>query len=274
MQQKSFFLLIAIVVSICTQAKEVDTTFFQQKESMLLELHARISKASGNNKQVLEKTFQDSLLHVVQYPGATDFRFDSAKVFGRIISSDEKLIIYSWNIPQQGGFHNYYCILQYYIKKEKRYNTVVLNEKIGFLSQNAQGFASADNWPGSLYYQAIPSDFKGGTDYTLFGFDFNNLVSNRKIIERIRFDEAGNVSFVSNGFVYEGKPVNRVVFEYNERVQMRLDLNPVNGMIVFDHLSPMKPSLQGQYQFYGPDLSYDGFVLEDGVWVHHTNIEL
>ena len=35
-------------------------------------------------------------------------------------------------------------------------------------------------------------------------------------------------------------------------------------MIVFDHLSPSKPSYEGKYQYYGPDFSYDGLIFEKG----------
>jgi hypothetical protein len=71
-----------------------------------------------------------------------------------------------------------------------------------------------------------------------------------------------------------GKPLNRIIFEFNERVQVTLEYNEVMKMIVFDHLSPSRPSLEGQYQFYGPDFSYDGLLFEDGIWKHYSDIQI
>jgi hypothetical protein len=55
---------------------------------------------------------------------------------------------------------------------------------------------------------------------------------------------------------------------------MSLRYDPQKKMIVFDHLSPTKPSLEGQYEFYGPDFTYDGLKFEKGVWEHYQNIEI
>lgn len=271
--QKSIYLFFALsLVAFSLEGKEIDTTFFRAQERMLIEQHSKIAKAKGNVKKELELSFRDSVLKVIQYDEATNFEFDSVKIFGRIVSSDDKLIVYTWNIPQAGGFHNYYCIIQYYQKKLKKHTAVVLNEQAGFLNKNQQGIASPNNWPGALYYEIIPSKYKGVTTYTLFGFDFNSIVSNRKVIEVLSFDDSGNLQFKPQAFIYEGKKLNRIVFEYNEQVQMSLNYQHETQTIIFDHLSPMKPSLQDQYQFYGPDLSYDGFVFEDGIWVHQSDI--
>jgi len=45
-------------------------------------------------------------------------------------------------------------------------------------------------------------------------------------------------------------------------------------MIVFDHLSPSKPSLVGVYEFYGPDFSYDGYKFEKGMLELYPDIDI
>lgn len=47
-----------------------------------------------------------------------------------------------------------------------------------------------------------------------------------------------------------------------------------DGMIIFDHLSPASKAMEGQYQYYGPDFTYDGFVFEDGKWNLYSNLDL
>jgi hypothetical protein len=272
MLKKLIVLSSLVWFALDANADAPDTAFLREKEAILLEQHNKMMQSTGSEKKTLELAFRDSLIRLFDHPEAPSYPFDSLKVIGRVKSDDNKLLVYTWNIPQPGGFHNYYCILQYYLKKEKKYTLIVLNEQPGFLNKYQQQMATAANWPGALYYKVVSTKYKGQTYYSILGFDFNNLVSNRKIIEVLTFDDQGEPQFVPNAFIYDGKPQNRIVFEYNERVQMTLDYDEKNKMIVFDHLAPFKPSLQNQYQFYGPDLSYDAFIFKDGKWVHQKDI--
>ena len=45
-------------------------------------------------------------------------------------------------------------------------------------------------------------------------------------------------------------------------------------MIMFDHLSPSRPSYTGNYEYYGPDFSYDGFRFEKDAWVLTEQIDM
>jgi hypothetical protein len=45
-------------------------------------------------------------------------------------------------------------------------------------------------------------------------------------------------------------------------------------MIVFDHLIPMNSSLNGQYQYYVPEVNIvDGFIFKDGKWLFKPDID-
>jgi hypothetical protein len=260
---------------ICTlnsNAKDIDSLFFRRKQSMLVEQYAQINSPENSKNKEAEIAFRDSFKKVLSYPDAPFFQFDSLQKIGRIISEDEKLIIYSWNIPQPGAFNNYYCILLYYNKPNKKYDVFVLEEKPGLFNKTPQAPVSISNWGGSLYYQIITTKYKGQTLYTLLGFDFNNLLSNRKVIEMLDFDEFSTPIFRQFSFLYNGQKQNRIIFEYAERAQMTVRYNTQRKMIVFDHLSPFKPSLEGQFQFYGPDLSFDGLIFEDGIWLYKSDI--
>ena len=46
------------------------------------------------------------------------------------------------------------------------------------------------------------------------------------------------------------------------------------GRIVYDHLAPENPSLQGQYAFYGPTLSYDGIEWRKGRWQFVSDVSV
>lgn len=263
-------LICAIPVGI---AQKTDTTFFRQQEEMLIELYNKISSAQGTEKQKAELAFQETMLNVLKNKDSFHFKFDSLKRIGRITSDDKKLVLFTWNIPH-GMFHNYYGIIQYYSKKEKKLYVYPFKEEPGKLKKFPQSQADISGWPGALYYKIVTTKHKGLVYYTLLGFNFNDLLSNYKLIEVMAFDEHSYPYFPQRMFMYKGKVQNRIILEYAEQANVTVDYNENMKMVVFDHLSPARPSLQGKYQFYGPDFSYDGFLFEDGIWLHKSDIDI
>lgn len=273
--RKSFIVVFVSVFIPLTflHAQKIDTAFFRQKEAGLTELYQRIFETENTKtRNSYERDFLDSFKEILKLDNAFYFPFDSLKNIGRIQSDDDKLVVYTWNIPQKGGFHNYYCLLHYCIKKSKEYKIVSLNESASFYNVNRQDFADKNRWPGALYYEVITQKYKGEISYTLLGFNFNDLFTNLKLIELITFDENNDPVFPGQRFLYEGKYLNRIVFEYAERAQMTLNYNATTKKIIADHLSPIRESLEGQHQFYGPDFSYDSFEFTDGIWKYKSDI--
>ena len=43
---------------------------------------------------------------------------------------------------------------------------------------------------------------------------------------------------------------------------------------VFDHLAPSKPIYQNQFEYYGPDFSYDALEYRKGKWVLVENVDV
>jgi hypothetical protein len=254
--------------------QEIDSAFYRQKEDMLLLLHSKITESSLKNKLKAEENFRDSLVEILQHPESFYYTFPGLTNIGRISSDDGLLNIFSWNIPQTGGFNTYYAILQYAHKRSKKVYVYPLRETHNTLSKSTQDISFPEAWVGSLYYEIVTTKYKGQVFYTLLGFHFNNILSNIKVIDILTFNENNEPVFPQKKFNYEGKPCNRIVFEYNERAQMTLEYNISMEKVVFDHLSPSRPSLQGEYQFYGPDFSYDALFFEDGIWMHQTDVQI
>lgn len=263
-----------MIISGSIFAQKIDSVYFRQKEDMLYHLHDTIEQLSPPEKLKAEYAFRDSLSIILKNPQSVNYTFPNLKFVGRIASDDKNLNVFTWNIPQPGGFNNYYCILQYLPKKSKEIYVYVLKENPAILNKNQQARGDIKNWPGGLYYEVITQKYKGQTYYTLLGFHFNNILSNFKTIEVLTFNDQNIPFFPQGKFLYMGKSLNRIVFEFNERVQMTLKYNKAMKMIVFDHLSPSRPSLEGQYQFYGPDFSYDGLIFEDGIWKYQSDIQI
>ncbi len=131
------------------------------------------------------------------------------------------------------------------------------------------------NWPGALYYELIPFENArhGRTEYILLGWDGNDKMSNKKLIDVLSFGRNDEVRFGSNVFTGEGKTKTRVLFEYTAKATMSLKYQEDKDRIVFDHLSPKQSNLEGMYEYYGPDLSFDAYQHEDGAWHFERDVE-
>ena len=210
--------------------------------------------------------FFHQFLQVLQQSGTYDYPFDKLKHIGKIYSPDHHIRVYTWNIPVGMDGDLYFGCIQYYAKNDKVYRIVPLH------SNGTDQTVDSLKWHGALYYEIVESKHAGQKYYTLLGFDFNTAFSNKKVIDIIAIDPFGELYFPKDLFFYNNKPMDRIVFEYNEQARMILRYDKSLKMIVFDHLAPDKPSQEGNYQFYGPDMTSDGLKFEKGVWVQYKNV--
>jgi hypothetical protein len=132
----------------------------------------------------------------------------------------------------------------------------------------------ATDWPGCLYYDMILQEIADTTYYFLLGADFNDLLTNKKLIDVLYFRPDEQPVFGAPLFYRENKVHHRILFEYAEQAVMTLRYDPPTGMIIFDHLSPSRPQYTGNSQFYGPDFSYDGFAFDGSRWVFKADLDL
>jgi hypothetical protein len=249
---------------------------FGQNQNDLLKAESEVNDALKAIMEVspLKREFQaatlfDNIYNMLELEGSYNYSFDSIKKMGKIYSPDHKLRIYSWNIPVGVDRNLYYVIFQYYSKRDKKYYL-----KSAQNTDNFNGRISLTNWPGALYYETVETKHAGQEYYTLLGFDMGNILTNKKVIDIVSIDDFDSLYFCHSLIKYNDKMVDRVVFEFNEKVTMTLKYNPTVNMIVFDHLSPEKPSLEGNYAYYGPDFSYDGLKFEKGIWIHYKNLNI
>lgn len=221
---------------------------------------------------------------VLQDPNSFDFKFDSLKSYmGILTSPDNQFKIINWDLAKDDKTFEYYGFIQ---------SKFIQKKKIGFLKTqetvNVQLYplidksaeiknpenAITDNkkWFGMLYYKIILKKTKSNTYYTLLGYDLNDAFSKKKIIDVLTFDANGTPKFGADIFVMGKKYPKRIIFEYAYNCSMSLRYNSQKDSIVFDHLSPPEPQLEGQFQYYCTDMSYDGFGFKRGKWNYGEDV--
>ena len=247
-----------------------------QEEIKLRKLYDSI--ANSNDDQ-LKKTLNDHIRQewqsLLKHPKTFDYPFDSLDKAGIIKSPDKQLKLYNWNLPYESGEHDYFCFIQYKPKKKQEQPVLIeLKDKSATIKNPEQKILQGSEWYGALYYKIIPIKTRfNDTYYTLLGYDPNDFLTNKKIVDVLHFDKNKPI-FGASIFRNQRQISNRIIFEYGEFVSMMLKYDEDKEMIVYDHLSPSKPMYEGQREFYGPDFSYDGLKYENGVWITYFDLDL
>lgn len=256
-------------------------------EDSLSKLSSLIWKQKTDSARILAnniffKTFQS----VLESGSSTNIPLDSIKGITRVASDDGKFRIFTWNVPLAAGTNKYFGFIQ-----RMNDSTVVIplqsaeNDPVGFETKQL----SPQMWYGAIYYKLIQVEISGQIVYTLLGWDGYTSNSNRKLIDIVSIDKAGNIIFGMPVFKTDQGIKTRVVKEYAEKANMllRYDYQAINvkkrnkikkeeaWLIVMDRLVPMDPSLKGISKFYvSSGDTYDGYIFRNGYWVLVEDIEV
>jgi hypothetical protein len=191
--------------------------------------------------------------------------FDTLSFLGQLTSEDEKLRLITFNYPLTDGTYKYHCILLHRLN-ESNINVVRLKDQQTDWDRLSFQTLNPDEWYGALYYKILVNRYKKNTYYTLIGWDGNNSRSNRKVVDVL--DLSGTQPrFGAPIFEKDGQSQHRLIFEYANDANMALNFQEDEKLIVMDHLAPEHPRLKGQFQFYGPEFSYDAIKFKKGKWI-------
>ena len=106
----------------------------------------------------------------------------------------------------------------------------------------------------------------------MLGLDFNNSRSNIKSVEVLTIHR-NKPRFEQEMFFNGNDRVDRLVLEYSKQVAITVRYEPSIDLITFDHLVPFHPIYVNNFEFYGPDGSFDGLKFEDGTWILQNDID-
>jgi hypothetical protein len=268
----SFLILTALLLKVQAQTmSDKDLAFFKKYEDSLKKMQKAVFfsredsvkfKANEHFTQVMEEVLLNQL--------SFEFPFDSLTAIGRLTSPDGKFRIINWNIAKNDGSCYYFGFIQSLDPKTKKFELYPLIDKSN-LAKSPEAYVSDNNkWFGMLYYRIIPC----GEYYTLLAWDGNDKVTSRKFIDILSFKPDGTPQFGKDVFKMPKKNPKRIMFEYSAEIVMSLKYHEDKNMIVFDHLAPKDPIMEGQYQFYGPDFSFDGFKFSKGKWKYEEDVDI
>ena len=260
------YLTILLFSTILLAAKgQVDTAMVNAEVRLAVLLNDLRSVKSFQEKEAANIKFKSELEKTIQLKGAMIYPFSKLSTLGSVYSPDYTLRLFNWNIEQADGSQVYYCLVLHYDDRKKEFNVSELIDNSFMLPPRPEDVLEKDNWYGALYYKIIPFEKGSRTMYALLGWDGYNPGTNRKLIDVMYF--AGKSPRLGSPVFRVGKEsFKRIFYEHSEKCSMSLKYDDKNERILFDHLSPESPNLEGFYAYYVPDMSYDAFKLKKGRW--------
>ena len=269
MKPQIIIFIFIFLVAGSTKAQNI-TLLAQHEDSLEVLLNKTVQAITDEEKLNSNEHFKDFLKKTIYKSGAFAYPFEKLRMC-KLKSPDESFRLFNWNIPMKDGSHKYFAYLLFPGDKKTLPRIVELTELSDKGSDLTMKTLGKTNWMGALYYDIIPFKKRNKRNYILLGWDGNSDVTNKKIIEVMSVN-GSKLKFGLPVFKGDKKALRRVVFEYGKDWSMSVRYDEREKRIVFDHLSPLNPSMKGNLAFYGPDLTFDSYNLKKGNWILHKNI--
>ncbi|NUM51222.1 MAG: hypothetical protein HUU48_08910 [Flavobacteriales bacterium] len=229
--------------------------------------HQILKEGTDYEKDSLNAVFKNSLRSSLVNAIFFSYPFDELKTIARFTSADKQVRIFNWHIPYSDGTFSYHAFVVKKNNAENKVNVFELTDNKANLKNIENSTFKNTHWFGAHYYNLIEVKNGKQTYFTLLGWDGNNLLTNRKIIDVLYFNSNNELLLGASIFKSKQKPQKRYLFEYADEANFTLNYNEKEKCIIFDHLSPISSSLKDVKAYHVPDGSFDAFKLEKGKWI-------
>jgi len=217
--------------------------------------------------------FIKTLVSALKLPNSFEYPFDSVTSISILRSQDKIFRIFTWHLRTDDGLYRYYGAIQK--NNKEKLELYALFDNGAFIPNPEDTIVDKNGWFGAHYYSIVETKKSPkNKSYVLLGWKGNDPKITMKVIDVLTFDEQGAPQFGQPIFKVGKTTKTRVIFQHSSNVSMILRYLPNKKWIVFDHLAAPGANQIGQWEFYGPDLSYDGFAFKKKKWVLMENIEL
>lgn len=239
----------------------------------------RLASSTDAVQDSLNLAIKDDLRNLLGGDQALTAAFEDLRMT-HVDAPDGAFRLFTWNLPRSDGHHHFEG---YLVVRTPQGRTIVdLKDQTAKITAPEVPELGPDRWYGALYYEVIPVKRGGRTYYTLLGWKGYSKAETRKVIEILSFKgdkpRFGAPLFgKGRGEGQEPKraiQARRKVFGFGAMQSMTLRYDPGLEAIILDHLSPSRPDLAGNWAFYGPDMTHDGYFWHKGEWWFGPEIDL
>lgn len=268
---RTFPILVLLLLSLHTLGQDHDYLELHKAETQMELLFTELYSDTLSDLEQVLKEINFLVPEALSMPGAMDYPWDRLSRIGVKYSEDKEIRIFSWHVMDDPNSYRYFSYIQLRLKKEKM-ALFALQDNFKPQAGVYRANQTLDDWYGKLYYSIVTKKVKRKTYYTLLGLDFNNALSNIKSVEVLTI-QRNRPKFEKEMFFNGSEYVDRVVLEYSNQVAISARYEPKIDMITYDHLVPLHPIYENNFEFYGPDGSFDGLKFDKGTWILQNDID-
>ena len=224
-------------------------------------------KALGNApndayQDSLNKVIKSDLRTLLDVDNGLGIPFDSIPIT-RVDATDGAFRLCTWNLPRADGSQQYEGFLV--VRTDRGRSLFELRDMTPKIPSPEVPELGPERWYGALYYDVIPVKKGNNTFYTLLGWKGYSKSETQKVIEILSFKN-GKPRFGAPLFGKGKLKVMRKVFGFSAQATMTLRYDKTMEGILLDHLSPSRADMEGQREFYGPDMTQDAYFWHKGEW--------
>jgi len=259
------FILLSIILAFALKPV-AQIAVHEQEPDLRILLDSLRAARTDEAKASWNDQFRTLLKTTLENPDAFTYPFQQLQTLGKIDSPDGKVRIFTWNVEQadQSQYYSGFVLRKEDNKPGHKVFELVDNGDMSM--SKTDEVLESDNWYGALYYKIIPVEKSNKTYYTVLAWDGHSTMTNIKLIDVLYF--SGNSMKLGYPLFKSGTVTKRrVYFEHSEKSVMSLRWDEDQKRIMFDHLSPETPALEGFYEYYVPDMSLDAYEFQGNKWV-------
>lgn len=273
----AFLFLLAFAPAGFSQfISAADKKALSAKEDTLKEYgRYMITDSLTEDRMISDSIFTRTLVRALKIKNSFFYPFDSVFGISKLYAPDSSFRIFTWNLQ----FDDYYGRQKGAIQirtKDGSMKLFPLRDVSEFTANPEDSVRTTSNWIGATYYNIVKTQFNGKKYYTLFGFDHNSAMSNKKWIEVMYFNDKNEPVFGGPFFNYSQdsipqKPKYRLTMEFKRDTRVLANYIPDLNIILVDHLVLE----DGQPDFpmnYVPDGDNEGYKWESGKWMHINKV--
>ncbi|MCB0706589.1 MAG: hypothetical protein KDC34_14845 [Saprospiraceae bacterium] len=245
----------------------------EYEDTIALLSFAIINDSFPENRFGATQKLIPTLVAALKTPNSFNYDFGRTQSISIQYPQDSTFRVFSWQLYVDVDDYRYYGAIQMNTGQLKLFPLI---DRSFELLEPEQQVLGPDQWYGALYYNLKEFKTQEGPMYLLFGYDGLSFFNRRKIVDVLSFVDGkpqfGSPVFLE--FTSEGgmKLRNRLVLEYSAEASIKLNYDELLGGIVFDHLIAYGGGVPGTAPQYLPDGSYEGYKLDNGIWMHVPKI--
>lgn len=244
------------------------------EEGMKEDSRAILFGTEPADRVAADSIFTRKFVQALKVSNSFYYPFDSLITISKLYAPDSTFRIFTWNLIIHDNSIRQHGAIQMRTK-DGSLKLFPLIDKSDIIENRWDTIADNRGWVGAVYYKIIRKELNGEPVYTLLGFDENNIRSNIKMIDVLRFKNGEPVfgapifSMADNQLV--PKKINRFLMEYKKDAGPRLNYDADLDLIMMEHLVSESNEPNKKYTLIG-DGDYEAFKWINGKWTYINKV--